>query len=213
VPMLTLFDRPISGWSSVFKRIEDQVIALAAIAFMAPLMLVVAAAIKLDSRGPIFFKQRRFGFNDRLIEVWKFRTMRVECTDADAAEQTTRRDPRVTRIGRFLRKSSLDELPQLFNVLRGDMSIVGPRPHAVATRAEGRLFQDVVDRYAARHRVRPGITGWAQVNGWRGETDTIDKIRTRVEYDLYYIDNWSVWFDLYIILKTFTAIFRTGNAY
>ena len=213
VPMLTLFDRPISGWSFVFKRIEDQAIALAALLFLAPLMLVVAAAIKLDSRGPVFFRQRRFGFNDRLIEVWKFRTMRSDCADADANAQTTREDPRVTRVGHFLRKSSIDELPQLFNVLRGDMSIVGPRPHAVATKAEGKLFQDVVDRYAARHRVRPGITGWAQVNGWRGETDTIDKIRKRVEYDLYYIDNWSVWFDLYIILKTFAAIFRADNAY
>src|SRR5262249_37523846 len=131
VPMLTLFDRPISGWSFVFKRIEDQAIALAALLFLAPLMLAVAAAIKLDSPGPVFFRQRRFGFNDRLIEVWKFRTMRSECADADANAQTTREDPRVTRVGHFLRKSSIDELPQLFNVLRGDMSIVGPRPHAV----------------------------------------------------------------------------------
>ena len=213
IPMLTLFDRPISGWSHVFKLTEDRLIALAVLAFVAPLMLLVAAAIKLDSPGPIFFRQRRFGFNDQLIDVWKFRSMRVECADADAVVQATRNDPRITRVGRFLRKSSLDELPQLFNVLRGDMSVVGPRPHAIMTMAEGKLFQDVVDRYAARHRVRPGITGWAQVNGWRGETDTIDKIRKRVEYDLYYIDNWSVWFDLYILLLTFVAVFRSGNAY
>src|SRR5262245_4079682 len=213
VPMLTLFDRPISGWSHVFKLIEDRAIALAALAFVAPLMLSIAIAIRLDSRGPILFRQRRFGFNDRPIEVWKFRTMRSECTDANAVLQTTRRDPRVTRVGRFLRKSSLDELPQLFNVLKGEMSIVGPRPHAMATKAEGKLFQDVVDRYAARHRVNPGITGWAQVNGWRGETDTIDKIQKRVEFDLYYIDNWSVWFDLYIVLQTFIAVFRTRDAY
>jgi Undecaprenyl-phosphate glucose phosphotransferase len=213
VPMLTLFDRPISGWSYVIKLIEDQVIALLALAFIAPLLLVIAAAIKLDSRGPVLFRQRRLGFNDRLIEVWKFRTMRVECTDADADCQTTKADPRVTRVGRFLRLSSLDELPQLFNVVRGDMSIVGPRPHAIATKAEGKLFQDIVDRYAARHRVKPGITGWAQVNGWRGETDTVDKIRRRVEFDLYYIDNWSVWLDLYIILNTFVAVLRTDNAY
>jgi lipopolysaccharide/colanic/teichoic acid biosynthesis glycosyltransferase len=166
------------------KLIEDRAIALAALAFLAPLMLSIAVAIKLDSRGPVLFKQRRFGFNDRPIEVWKFRTMRSDCADADCRLQTTRRDPRVTRLGRFLRKSSLDELPQLFNVLKGEMSIVGPRPHAVATKAEGRLFQDVVDRYAARHRVKPGITGWAQVNGWRGETDTIEKVQKRVEYDL-----------------------------
>jgi len=213
IPMLTLFDRPISGWSSAIKLIEDQLIALAALVFVAPLLLVIAVAIKLDSPGPVLFRQRRLGFNDQLIEIWKFRTMRVECADADAVRQTTRADPRVTRVGRFLRLSSLDELPQLFNVLRGDMSIVGPRPHAIATKAEGRLFQDVVDRYAARHRVKPGITGWAQVNGWRGETDTIDKIRRRVEFDLYYIDNWSVWLDLYIIFKTFVAVFRTDNAY
>jgi len=213
VPMLTLFDRPISGWSHVFKLIEDRLIALAALAFLAPLLLLIALAIKLDSPGPVLFRQRRFGFNDRLIEVWKFRTMHSKCTDANAALQTTRNDPRVTRLGRFLRKSSLDELPQLFNILKGEMSIVGPRPHAVATKAEGRLFQDVVDRYAARHRVKPGITGWAQVNGWRGETDTIDKIQKRVEFDLYYIDNWSVWFDLYIILRTFIVIFRATGAY
>jgi polysaccharide biosynthesis protein PslA len=213
IPMLTLFDRPISGWSHVFKLIEDQVIAGATLALVAPLMLLVAAAIKLDSPGPVFFKQRRFGFNDQLIDVWKFRTMHSECIEANALVQATRHDPRVTRLGRFLRKASLDELPQIFNVLKGDMSIVGPRPHAIMTMAEGRLFQDVVDRYAARHRVKPGITGWAQVKGWRGETDTIDKIRKRVEYDLYYIDNWSVWFDLSIILRTFVAIFRNANAY
>ena len=213
VPMLTLFDRPISGWSHVLKLIEDWVIALAALAFVAPLMISIAIAIKLDSRGPVLFKQRRFGFNNRPIEVWKFRTMRPECTDANALMQTIRLDPRVTRLGHFLRKSSLDELPQLFNVLKGEMSIVGPRPHAMATKAEGRLFQDVVDRYAARHRVKPGITGWAQVNGWRGGTDTIDKIQKRVECDLYYIDNWSVWFDLYIVLRTFVAVFRMRDAY
>jgi Undecaprenyl-phosphate glucose phosphotransferase len=213
IHMLALFDRPISGWSYVIKMIEDQVTALMALVLVAPLMLVIAAAIRIETPGPVLFRQRRVGFNDHLIEVWKFRTMRMECADADAKQQTTRSDPRVTRIGRFLRKSSLDELPQLFNVLRGDMSIVGPRPHATATSAEGKLFQEVVDRYAARHRVKPGITGWAQVNGWRGETDKVNKIRTRVAFDLYYIDNWSVWFDLYIILRTFVAIFDTDSAY
>src|SRR5262249_16991132 len=187
--------------------------ALAALVFMAPLMLVVAAAIKLDSPGPVFFKQHRFGFNDRLIEVWKFRTMAADSGESDTLVQATPGDPRVRRVGRCLRKSTIDELPQLLKGRRGDMSIVGPRPHAVATRAAGKLFQDIVDRYAARHRVKPGITGWAQVNGWRGETDTVDKIRKRVEFDLYYIDNWSVWFDVYIILTTFNAIFRTNNAY
>jgi Undecaprenyl-phosphate glucose phosphotransferase len=213
VPMLTLFDRPISGWSHVFKLIEDQVAALVILAFTAPLMVLVAAAIKLESPGPIFFKQHRVGFNDQLFEVWKFRTMRSECADANGVVQATRNDLRVTRIGRILRKLSLDEMPQLFNVLKGDMSIIGPRPHAIMTMAEGKLFQEVVHRYAARHRVKPGITGWAQVNGWRGETDTIEKIRKRVEHDLYYIDNWSVWFDLYIVLRTLLALFRNANAY
>jgi len=213
LPLLKVLDRPMTGWSFAAKWIEDQVIAITACLLLAPLMAMLAAAIKLDAPGPVLFKQRRYGFNDNLIEVWKFRTMRVDCADADCARQTTKDDPRVTRIGRFLRKTSLDELPQLFNVLRGEMSIVGPRPHAVATKAEGNLFHDVVDGYAARHRVKPGITGWAQVNGWRGETDTVDKIRRRVEYDLYYIDNWSVWLDLQILLRTAVALFRADNAY
>jgi exopolysaccharide biosynthesis polyprenyl glycosylphosphotransferase len=208
-----LFDRPISGRSYALKLVEDLAFAGIALLFMAPLMLVIAAAINLDSPGPVLFKQRRFGFNNNLIEVWKFRTMRTDCADADADVQTTKQDPRVTRVGQFLRKSSLDELPQLINVLRGEMSIVGPRPHAVATKAEGQLFENVVYGYAARHRVKPGITGWAQVNGWRGETDTIDKIRKRVEHDLYYIDHWSVWLDLYIMVKTCLVVFRDENAY
>jgi Undecaprenyl-phosphate glucose phosphotransferase len=213
LPLLKVLDRPMSGWSSVAKWLEDQIIALAALVLLAPLMVLTAVAVKLDSPGPVFFKQRRFGFNDNVIEVWKFRTMRADVADADCELQTTRHDPRVTRVGRILRKTSIDELPQLLNVLRGDMSIVGPRPHAMATKAGGSLFHEVVDGYAARHRVKPGITGWAQVNGWRGETDTVDKIRRRVEYDLYYIDNWSVWFDLYILLKTAVVIFQTDKAY
>ncbi len=181
--------------------------------FIGPLMLLIALAIKLDSRGPVVFKQRRQGFNNELFEVWKFRTMYASVADADCEVQTTKDDPRVTPVGWFLRKLSLDELPQLINVLRGDMSLVGPRPHAVATKAEGRPFSEVVDRYASRHRVKPGITGWAQVNGWRGETDTIEKIKKRVEYDLYYIDNWSVWLDLLILLKTIFVLIRNENAY
>ncbi len=213
LPMLHLFDRPISGWSHVLKAIEDRTLALLALLFFAPALAIIALAVKLDSPGPIFFKQRRYGFNNKLIEVWKFRTMRVDMNDANCEIQTTRGDPRVTRVGALLRKTSLDEFPQLLNVLRGDMSIVGPRPHALATKAEGRLFEEVVDRYAARHRVKPGITGWAQVNGWRGETDTIEKIQKRVEYDLYYIDNWSVWLDLVIIAKTLFVLLGDENAY
>jgi len=213
LPMLHIFDRPISGWAYVTKTIEDWVIATSILLFVGSPMLLIALAIKLDSRGPVFFKQNRQGFNNNLFEVWKFRTMYASAADADCEVQTTKDDPRITRVGRFLRKSSLDELPQLINVLRGDMSLVGPRPHAGATKAEGRLFSEVVDRYAARHRVKPGITGWAQVNGWRGETDTIEKIQKRVKYDLYYIDNWSVWLDLMILLKTIVVLFRNENAY
>ena len=213
VPTLLLFDRPISGWSYVFKAVEDYVLASLALIFLAPLLLLVALAIKLESPGPVFFKQQRMGFNNKLFEIWKFRTMRTDFADPDCEVQTTRNDSRVTRVGRFLRRSSLDEFAQLFNVLRGDMSLVGPRPHALGTKAEGCLFAEVVDHYVARHKVKPGITGWAQVNGWRGETRTIEDIEKRVEYDLYYIENWSVWFDLVIILKTFVAIFSTKNAY
>jgi Undecaprenyl-phosphate glucose phosphotransferase len=208
LPMLQVLDRPISGWSNLVKALEDRLLAGCFLLLLAPLLGILALAIKLDSPGPVFFKQRRYGFNNKLIGVWKFRTMYVHMTDHDADRQTTKGDPRVTRIGRFLRKTSLDELPQLINVMIGNMSIVGPRPHAVATKAEGRLFEDVVDRYAARHRVKPGITGWAQINGWRGETDTIEKIQKRVEYDLFYIDNWSVWLDLVIVARTAFALVR-----
>jgi polysaccharide biosynthesis protein PslA len=212
LPMLQVFDRPISGSSYLAKAVEDRLIAGFFLLLLAPLLGLIALAIKLDSPGPVFFKQRRYGFNNKLIGVWKFRSMYIHMTDHNADRQTTRDDPRVTRIGRFLRKSSLDELPQLINVMIGNMSIVGPRPHAVATKAEGKLFEDVVDRYAARHRVKPGITGWAQINGWRGETDTIEKIQKRVEYDLFYIDNWSVWFDLVILARTAFALLRDRDA-
>ena len=213
LPMFHIFDRPISGWENVSKTIEDWVLAALALLFIAPLMLLIALAIKIDSRGPVFFKQKRHGFNNNLFEVWKFRTMYATMADPDCEVQTTKDDPRVTRVGRFLRKSSLDELPQLCNVLRGDMSLVGPRPHAAETKAEGRLFAEVVDEYAARHRVKPGITGWAQVKGWRGETDSIEKIRKRVEADLYYIDNWSIWLDMVIIVMTVYILFKKENAY
>ena len=213
LPMLNLFDRPLSGWARFLKEAEDRVLAAFFLIFLAPLMAVIALAIKLDSSGPVFFRQRRHGLNHNLIEVWKFRTMFSDRTDADCQLQTLKDDPRVTRVGGFLRRSSLDELPQLFNVLLGEMSIVGPRPHAIATKAEGKLFEEVVERYAARHRVKPGITGWAQVNGWRGETDTVEKIRKRVEYDLYYIDNWSVWFDVRILIRTAFILWNDKNAY
>ena len=167
---------------------------------LSPVMALTALAIKLDSRGPVLFRQKRYGFNNELIEVYKFRSMYVEQSDATAAKLVTKGDPRVTRVGRFIRKTSLDELPQLFNVVfKGNLSLVGPRPHAVHAKAVDRLYDEAVDGYFARHRVKPGITGWAQINGWRGETDNDEKIQRRVEHDLYYIENWSVLFDLYIL--------------
>jgi Undecaprenyl-phosphate glucose phosphotransferase len=213
VPLIHLFERPISGWSWFLKAAEDRVLASLALVLVAPLMLLIAAAVKLDSPGPVFFRQPRRGFNSQLFEVFKFRTMRHDLSDMACDRQTTRDDPRITRIGRILRKTSLDELPQLINVLKGDMSLVGPRPHAVATKAAGKLFEDVVHEYAARYRVRPGITGWAQVNGWRGETDTIEKIEKRVEYDIHYIENWSIALDLWILVRTVLLVFRDPRAY
>ena len=213
VPMLHLSDLPIAGWSHVTKTAEDRVLAALFLTLLSPLMLLIALLIKLDSRGPVFFKQNRHGFNNTLFECWKFRTMRHDMADHKGEQLTQRNAPRITRLGAFLRKSSLDELPQLINVLRGDMSLVGPRPHAVSAKAAGRLYEEVIEAYAARHKVKPGITGWAQVNGWRGETDTVDKIKMRIEHDLFYIDNWSVAFDLWILLKTMIVVAKRDNAF
>ncbi len=176
-------------------------------------MLLIALAIKLDSKGPALFRQKRLGFNNEQIDVDKFRTMFADATDAEAAKLVTKHDPRVTSVGRFLRKTSLDELPQFFNVVKGDLSLVGPRPHALKAKAADRLYAEAVDGYFARHRVKPGVTGWAQINGWRGETDTQEKILRRVEHDLFYIENWSVTFDLYILLMTPIALLKGDNAY
>ncbi|HXQ98852.1 MAG TPA: exopolysaccharide biosynthesis polyprenyl glycosylphosphotransferase, partial [Pseudomonas sp.] len=184
-----------------------------AIALLSPVMLLIAAAIKLDSRGPVLFWQKRYGYNNRLITVCKFRSMHTHQADATAEQQTVKGDARVTRVGRFIRKTSLDELPQLFNVFAGNMSMVGPRPHATATKAAGILFEQAVKEYTSRHRVKPGITGLAQINGFRGETDTVEKIEKRVEFDLEYIENWSVWFDLYILLRTVPAVLFSREAY
>ena len=213
VPMLQLYNRPFSGWPRIVKGIEDRVVAVGLLFVLAPLLAFIALAIKIDSPGPVLFRQKRYGFNNRPIEIFKFRSMK---TDADAEptklEQATRSDPRVTRVGRFIRRTSLDELPQLLNVLRGDMSVVGPRPHAAEASVEGNPLEEVVERYAARHRVKPGITGWAQVNGLRGEFDT-EKLRKRVDYDLYYIDNWSVWLDLIVIARSVAIVFSDKEAY
>ena len=213
LPLLSVFERPLSGWSWHLKNAMDKVIASLAIVALSPVMLATAAAIKLTSKGPAIFRQKRYGFNNEMVEVFKFRSMFVEQSDATAAKLVTKDDPRVTPVGRFIRKTSIDELPQLFNVLTGQLSLVGPRPHATQAKAAEKLYESVVDGYFARHKVKPGITGWAQINGWRGETDTTDKIENRVKFDLEYIDRWSLWFDLYIIAKTPFALMQTENAY
>jgi Undecaprenyl-phosphate glucose phosphotransferase len=214
VPVLDVFDRPIADWDVVMKWLFDKIVGWLALIGVAPIMALVALAIKLDSKGPVFFKQRRYGFNNELIEIYKFRSMYVEQTDATASKLVTKNDPRVTRVGRFIRKTSLDELPQLFNVIfTGNLSLVGPRPHAIHAKAEDRLYDEAVDGYFARHRVKPGITGWAQINGWRGETDSHEKIQQRVEHDLFYIENWSITLDLYILALTPFALLKTEDAY
>jgi Undecaprenyl-phosphate glucose phosphotransferase len=214
VPVIDIFDKPIADWDVVMKWLFDKIVGALALICVAPVMALVALAIKLDSKGPVLFKQRRYGFNNELIEVYKFRSMYAEQSDANAARLVTKGDPRVTRVGRFIRKTSLDELPQLFNVVfAGNLSLVGPRPHAVHAKAENRIYDDAVDGYFARHRVKPGITGWAQINGWRGETDSQEKIQRRVEHDLYYIENWSILFDVYILARTPFALLNLESAY
>jgi Undecaprenyl-phosphate glucose phosphotransferase len=213
VPLLDILDKPINDWDSVAKRAFDIVFSLIGIILFSPVMLATAIAIKLDSKGPVIFKQKRHGFNNEEVEVYKFRSMYVEQSDPTAKKTVTKNDPRVTRVGRFIRKTSIDELPQFFNALFGSLSLVGPRPHAVAAQSHNLLYTEVVDGYFARHRVKPGVTGWAQINGWRGEMDTDEKIKMRTEYDLYYIENWSLWFDLKILLLTPARLLNTENAY
>ena len=198
----------------MIKWLFDRIVGSVLLVLVSPIMLLAAIAIKIESRGPVLFKQKRYGFNNELIEVYKFRSMYADQCDPTAAKLVQKGDARVTRVGALLRRTSIDELPQLFNVVfTGNLSLVGPRPHAVHAKAENRLYDEAVDGYFARHRVRPGITGWAQINGWRGETDTHEKIQRRVEHDLYYIENWSVLFDLYILAKTPLALAKTENAY
>jgi len=214
VPVLDIFDRPIADWDVVMKWLFDKIIGSLVLICVAPIMLLIAIAIKLDSKGPVLFKQRRYGFNNEFVEIYKFRSMYTEDSDPTASKLVTKNDPRVTRVGRFIRKTSLDELPQLFNVVfTGNLSLVGPRPHAIHAKADNHLYDEAVDGYFARHRVKPGITGWAQINGWRGETDSREKILHRVEHDLYYIENWSILLDLYIVARTPFALIRGEGAY
>ncbi len=213
VPMLDIFDKPINDWDSVAKRAFDIVFSLLGIIAFSPIMLATAIAIKLDSKGPILFKQKRHGFNNEEINVYKFRSMYVDQCDPTAVKAVTKSDPRVTRVGRFIRKTSIDELPQFFNALFGSLSLVGPRPHAVAAKTQSVLYTEVVDGYFARHRVKPGVTGWAQINGWRGEVDSDEKIRMRTEFDLFYIENWSLMFDLKILFLTPISLLKSENVY
>jgi Undecaprenyl-phosphate glucose phosphotransferase len=211
VSLLGIVKKPLGDGQHFVKSAFDCVGALFLLVAFAPLMAIVAMLIKLESRGPVFFKQMRYGFNNELVQVTKFRTMYTHMTDHGGEKLTERNDPRVTKVGRALRRLSLDELPQLYDVLRGDMSLVGPRPHAVKAKAAGRYYQEVVADYAARHRVKPGITGWAQVNGWRGETCTEEQILKRIEYDLFYIKNWSFWFDMRILFLTAFTLVKDSN--
>lgn len=213
VAMIDLFDKPINDWDSVAKRAFDIFFSFFGILVFSPIMIATAIAIKLESKGPIIFKQQRHGFNNEIIEVWKFRSMYTEMCDPTARNAVVKNDPRITKVGRVIRKSSIDELPQFFNSLKGTLSLVGPRPHAIAAHTRNLLYNEVVDGYFARHRVKPGVTGWAQINGWRGEVDSDDKIKMRTEFDLYYIENWSLWFDLKILFLTPIRLLNTDNAY
>jgi exopolysaccharide biosynthesis polyprenyl glycosylphosphotransferase len=211
--MLDIFNKPIRDWDGVAKRIFDVFFSLLALCLLWPIMLGAAIAVKTTSKGPVFFMQKRHGFNNEIINVFKFRSMYTNLSDPTARNAVTKNDPRVTPVGRFIRKTSIDELPQLFNVLLGSLSLVGPRPHAVLAASHNRIYADVVEGYFARHRVKPGVTGWAQINGWRGEIDSDDKIKFRTAYDLYYIENWSLYFDLKILFLTPFRLLNTENAY
>jgi putative colanic acid biosysnthesis UDP-glucose lipid carrier transferase len=210
IPVLEIEKVPFSGWSGVLKMLEDRILGTLLTILFLPLMGVIALAIKMSSSGPILFRQDRYGFNNQRIGVYKFRTMYHNRSGINRFIQATKGDPRVTSVGRFLRKTSLDELPQLFNVLNGTMSLIGPRPHPVELNQQ---FEQLLADYNMRHKVKPGMTGWAQVNGWRGETETVDKMRGRVEHDIHYIENWSIWLDFRILLATVFIGWTHKNAY
>lgn len=209
IPVINLSDIRLRGAAEAFKSVFDRSVSLVTLILISPVLLVIAALVKYGSPGPVFFKQQRYGIDGAVFEVWKFRTMQPSSVGGEVV-QATRNDARVTKLGKYLRKYSLDELPQFINVLKGDMSIVGPRPHAVEHNEEYRVK---IDGYMLRHRIKPGITGWAQVNGWRGETDTLEKMEGRVRFDLDYIGNWSAWLDLKIILMTIFGVFSNKDVY
>jgi putative colanic acid biosynthesis UDP-glucose lipid carrier transferase len=209
VPLIALWESPFFGVSGWLKRAEDLVLSGLILILVSPLLLIIALGVKLSSPGPVIFKQRRYGLDGHEILVYKFRTMKV-CEDGSNVCQATKEDDRITPFGGWLRRTSLDEIPQFFNVLSGTMSIVGPRPHAVA---HNEYYRRLIPGYMLRHKVRPGLTGWAQINGWRGETETLEKMEKRVEFDLDYLRHWSLWFDLKIILLTIFRGFKDSHAY
>jgi putative colanic acid biosynthesis UDP-glucose lipid carrier transferase len=209
VPVVGICETPFTGTNKLVKRASDLVIAGLILLLISPLLLVIAIGVKLSSPGPVIFRQRRNGLDGEEIVVYKFRSMTAQ-DDGPVVPQASRGDPRITPFGAFIRRTSLDELPQFFNVLQGRMSIVGPRPHAVAHNEE---YRRIIKAYMVRHKVKPGITGWAQVNGHRGETDTLDKMKARVEYDLEYLRNWTLGLDVQIIVRTIRLVFFDRRAY
>jgi len=210
LPVMNLSVSPMSGTNVLVKDVEDRLLSLFILLVISPLMILIAIGVKLTSQGPVFYRQKRMGWNGEAFTMYKFRSMKIHEEKNGTITQAKRDDPRVTPFGAFLRRTSLDELPQFINVLQGRMSIVGPRPHALEHNEQ---YKELIDPYMLRHKVKPGITGWAQVSGWRGETDTLEKMQKRVEYDLYYIEHWSLWFDIKIILMTLVKGFLHKNAY
>jgi putative colanic acid biosynthesis UDP-glucose lipid carrier transferase len=209
MPVISVCETPFTGSNGLVKRLSDIVLSVLILVLISPILLVVAAAVKLGSPGPVIFRQRRYGLDGKQIVVYKFRSMTVT-EDGASVQQATKNDSRITPLGAILRKTSIDELPQFINVLQGRMSIVGPRPHAVA---HNEMYRKLIKGYMVRHKVKPGITGWAQVNGFRGETETLDKMQGRIDYDLDYLRNWSLWLDLYIIFKTVRLVLKDQQAY
>jgi Undecaprenyl-phosphate glucose phosphotransferase len=210
LPAINLAASPLSKRDRMAKEIFDRAFAAVALLVVSPVLLILAVAVKISSPGPVFFTQMRSGADGNAFRIYKFRSMRVHVEEHGSLRQANRNDPRTTRIGWFMRRTSLDELPQFFNVLRGEMSVVGPRPHALE---HDEHYQSIVSGYIHRYRIKPGITGWAQINGFRGETDRIEKMQSRVEYDLFYLRNWSFALDLRIVLATIFRGFRHSNAY
>jgi Undecaprenyl-phosphate glucose phosphotransferase len=213
LPLLDIFSNPLTFSQNLLKSMFDRIAAALGIVALSPVLLLLGIAIELESKGPALFRQNRFGFGDRVIQVYKFRTMYVEASDPNGERQSAINDPRITGVGGFLRRWSLDELPQLFNVLRGELSLVGPRPHAISMRVKQRRNEDIVPDYALRHHVKPGITGWAQVNSCHGPVESEKALHERIAHDLHYINQWSLWFDIRILLRTLVIVFRKRHTY